>query len=276
MISEANFLALTDRQGAALNWVYDLLGNASSPAASTMADELSDLRDLIAALDDDEFELDIDGFVQGNGGMRKAVMGLRSYADQAVVTRGIFTRYMADLEAYFARFGTASVSDSIYNFAYNQNGGATPDWTCLVCPQFALIYYICKGGDPDVWTASYWLSPQAVFSPLIASMGDYNIATTTYGAGTAVDTTKYAEVNPECHVSVSINGTAAVTVTGKNQAGTAGRTWTGTGDSVAAPNTFALTPTVGTDRLREVTGIASVGTATAGTFHVQSIIERSI
>jgi hypothetical protein len=86
----------------------------------------------------------------------------------------------------------------------------------------------------------------------------------------------FAPINvPACRITVTINGTGVVTVTGVNQAGTAGRTWTATISSATAGTLINLVPTVPGDRLNGVpTAIAAAGTATAGAFNVVTTAER--
>ena len=71
--------------------------------------------------------------------------------------------------------------------------------------------------------------------------------------------------NLQMHVTTTIGGTCVITVTGVNQAGLTGRTWTATLSSVTAGTLVALTPTNAGDRIAGVpTGVAVAGTATTG------------
>lgn len=274
MISAADFLTQTDLVAAAVQTLYGPLGGSTSVTGAYAY--LVDLRTQVQSIDDDEYEMDLQGGVQGSGGMRLAVSRALAQMDAAVSLRLLLGWLVSQWDAYFAKYGTAGVSSSISEFIDTENGGATPDFTFLVAPEFALLYYLVQGGNLSVFTSAAWLTPTSVFSPLISNMGEYDIATTTFSAGDAVDTTHYAEVEPEGLVTVDIDGTAAVTVTGVNHDGTPARTWTGSADTLAAGNTFVLTPTVAGDRLREVTDIEIVGTAANGTVRVQSILERDV
>ena len=276
MIAIPDFLDQSDKIGYVWSLFDDTFGDASAPGVADVAESMEDLADLISALDDDEYELDIQSFVAGEGGVRKACARARYLADRQTIAKGIFVGFLSVLEAYFNRFGTSGTNASISEYIDTANGGLTPDFTDLVCPEFAEVYYMAKGGDLLDFDSGYWPTPTSIFSPVIADMGNYNIATTTFTAGDDVDTDQYAEIEPEGHVSTTVNGTCAVTVTGTNHAGTTARTWTGDAGSVAAPNTFVLTPTVGGDRLRSIQNIEVVGDAAAGIFHVQSILERAI
>lgn len=83
------------------------------------------------------------------------------------------------------------------------------------------------------------------------------------------------------NVTVNINNTLTITVTGKgwDAAGVAhtGRTWTIVLDNLNAGQHADATPTIGGDRLAQITGVAiSAGAATAGAFTLDSVLERII
>jgi len=81
-------------------------------------------------------------------------------------------------------------------------------------------------------------------------------------------------LTPRCKITVTINGTGVVTVTGPNQNGVS-RTWTGNIGAATAGSYVDLTPSTGGDRLNGVpTAIAVAGTATAGAFDVVTKAER--
>jgi len=275
LITEAEFLDETDKLGAALALFKPVLGDAYSVAGGTVADLLEEWDAMIYALEDPQYGLDLKEFRPGSNGMCVAAAMTREAADYRVITRTIFDRAIRRLEAYFSRFGVSPDTDTLDRFCAYNNGGAVLDFTCLLCPEFAEIFYLCKGG-PRTFDTAYWLTPTNVFSPVIANMGTYTIATSAFVDGSAVDLTRYGAVEPIGKLTTSTNGTCAITVTGKNQAGTGSRIWTGAADSETAPFDIVLTPAVGADRLTDVTGIAVAGTATLGVFHIESILERVI
>jgi hypothetical protein len=87
--------------------------------------------------------------------------------------------------------------------------------------------------------------------------------------GTAVNTALYGGVARCEVVTTSFAGSSVtVTVTGTNDLGNTGRTWTAT---VAANGSVVLTPGVSTDLLVSVSGITIPGGMTAGTVTVQGL-----
>lgn len=104
---------------------------------------------------------------------------------------------------------------------------------------------------------------------LIANMAQWNITgagTGTLVAGTSLPPSNGNGVANPVLVTSGMTGTLpqTATVTGVNQNGVPGRTWT---VSVTGNGDFALSPTTGGDLLQQVTGIA-IPTVTAGTLIV--------
>ena len=157
-------------------------------------------------------------------------------------------QHISNLNSYAGAAGLSGVT-GINSFGTYYNSGAGGPWNCLFAPDFADVYDALFPASP--------LSPLNVYSHAIANMGQLTVTGSgagTFAGGTGVNTAKYAGVGAAQLTVTSFAGsTGTVTVTGTNQAGVTGRTWT---VSVTANGTYALVPTVASDLLVSVQGIS--------------------
>lgn len=161
-------------------------------------------------------------------------------------------QFLSALEALCGAAGLVGVTN-INSFATYYNTGAGGPSAALLPPDFATIFPLVFPGGT--------LSPANLYSPPIT-----NIAQKTVGggvvAGTAINAAYGGAGKPTLVVTGFTGAADTVTVTGANQAGQAGRTWTA---SVTGNGTVTLVPTVATDLLATVTGITIGALITAGT-----------
>ncbi|OHE72084.1 MAG: hypothetical protein A2Z99_06075 [Treponema sp. GWB1_62_6] len=150
---------------------------------------------------------------------------------------------------------------------------ACVDW------RFGKLYQWKKGGE----TGATLLSADNVWPP-VTLLGSYNITTSTFTAGTAItrvnsgSTQGYRAPEAEGVVTATITGgAAAVTVTGTDRAGNAGRTWTASipSGSVSGDRVALVAGTATDNRIASISNIV-VATATGGAFGVYSTEERAI
>ncbi len=177
-------------------------------------------------------------------------------AVQAVVP-GLVSNAMGALNAACAATGLTGVI-SIDTFAsYWQNAGPS---TALLAPEFSDLYLLLKGVRPTIAN---------VFAPAQTNMGQIAFGGS-FADGTAPDPTKYGGAALLQAQTSGFTGTSStLTVTGVNQKGQSGRTWTST---CAGSANVTMTPTVATDLCADITGITLPPNLTAGTIVIAGLV----
>lgn len=165
--------------------------------------------------------------------------------------------------------------------AYLANINAAP-YTLLASPDLAYLYQLTTGGKV-LMTAINVFAPVTRYGTgtvgagaAIALAGNTAIVTATAG-------TVQGYMPPgsfKANVTTSINGTLSVTVTGtgfhSNGTAAAAQIWTAVLDNKIAGQSVTFNPSTAGDRLAAITNIAGAGTATAGIFTLDTVIERVI
>jgi len=195
----------------------------------------------------------------------------------------IYTPFMSTIASYLSSVGGSNYSN-LDNYATYQNG-ITPN-SFLVHPNAAYLQFLNNNKQ-----GIQMMQPGNVFAPLTT------FGTVAVGAAGSTTFTHLADIlsanaptsklqgytaapGVQAQVTTAVNGTLTITVTGtgQNAAGAAvsGRTWTGVLSSKTVGQVVTLTPTIAGDRIYSVTGVSGTGTATAGAFNLNSVLERVV
>lgn len=187
----------------------------------------------------------------------EAAHNAKTNAPAELVVPGIISNLFGALNADCAAAGLTGVNSiDAYSTYWNLNGPST----ALLAPEFSDLYLLIRGVRPTLAN---------VYSPAIANMGQRAFGGG-FSDGTAVDTTKYGGVALlQAQISSWAGTSGTLTVTGTNQAGQTGRTWTGT---IAGNGNVTLTPGVATDLCADVTGITLPGSLSAGTIIIAGLV----
>ena len=198
-----------------------------------------------------------------------------------VLNASLYSPFFSSLASYLAQSGGTNYS-SLDQYASYQNG--LVKYSFLVSPNVAYLQFL-YASKRVLMLASNVFAPSTIF-------GSYNITGTNAGTYTnsasillANNTTTLtqgyvASKGVTANISAAISGTCTVTITcsGQSSAGVAvsNRTWSATIDNAAIGASIAFTPTVSGDRIASITSVTVSGTATSGTFSLQSVLERAI
>lgn len=171
---------------------------------------------------------------------------------------GKINGFHAAMSAFAVSAGLAGVN-SFDTFMLYYNNGVGGIATALLCPDYRLVYFLALNAYPN---------PLNVYSLPLATMATKTQAGV-FTAGTNVDTTKYAGAGlAQVTYSGFTGASGLITVSGTNQLGQVGRTFTAT---VAANGTVTLVPGVATDLLVSVQSVTIAGTITGGTAIISAV-----
>lgn len=186
--------------------------------------------------------------------------------------RPIFTK----IDGVLIGMGYASLN--VYLASLNASAPAS----YLVHPNAALLYYLYKNQQGALLLSpGNVFAPQTAFGQSVVGPGAGAVAYTDLSAIPSANTTSptpgmsaqgyTGSKGIALLVTTVVNGTLVVTA-----ATASGVTWTGDIGNKAAGQTVLMTPGTTGTRAYHVTGVTGSGTATAGAFQVNSVLERVV